>query len=335
MKLLVAAGGTGGHVFPALAVADEAVRRQHDVLVLLGGVKTRIPKKFQKFKILRLHAGRNPMKLGIGLARAAAILSDFERIDRIKIVATGSYAVFPILSVATAFGIKFYLLEQNRVPGRVVHLFAPFARAVCSTFPKIGLRKEIWTGNPTLRRNPIPKLSAKKRLGLEPEDFVVFVVGGSLGALKLAEVGYKTASLVPNAFFLIQTGGRFTASERPNVRLFDFIDDMELFYSAADIMVARAGGGTIAEAAIFGLPTIFVPYPFATDRHQHKNAEFIASIGGAIVIDQSELTPERLAKLLKDLSMDRSKLQKMSESISKFARPNAAEHIVKILERGC
>ncbi len=269
MRLVVATGGTGGHVYPALAVAAEAERRGWEVLFLLGKVKEGV--RFGGFKAKRVPAG--PIK-GVGaltrlasaLKIAAGALLSAAELRGSALLAFGSYASVPALLAARALRVPYWLMEQNVVPGATVRLFAKGARAVFTAFPETQLpegSRAIWVGNPLRPElRPLPKEKALAHWGFDSRP-VVLVLGGSLGARALSTACYKLAKALKGVQFLIISGkrdyGLFPEKEGENFRVVDFVEDMSFAYSAAALAVSRAGGGAIAELAFFGVPAILVP----------------------------------------------------------------------------
>ncbi len=337
MKLIVATGGTGGHIFPAMVVAIEAKKAGLDVVFVYGGSK--IPEeKFVPALIdadvrpVRISAGRDPLKVVRGMIEAGTIMPEITCGTRTAVLAAGSYAVAPVLAVALLSGVPIYLLEQNMLPGRVVRFFARFARCVFSEFP-LNRRKFTHSGNPIRPIKRMDKLIARKQLGIPTDRFTILVMGGSLASLRLASTAVEAAKLLPETFWLIQTGGKIKA-EPPNAMLIDFISDVGLFYSAADILFARAGGGTIAEAALFGLPMILVPYPHASENHQVFNAKYIEQLGGGIWFLETELTPQKVASVIRELMREPTRIRQMSASIKRFARPEAAQFVTSMVLSG-
>ncbi len=332
MNLIVASGGTGGHIFPAVAVALEGKKAGMDVSFWVGGAKLPFdrfqgPLDANDIPIIRFPSGRNPVALVKGAMTAAYPIMDMAATDRTVVVGAGSYAVAPVLASSVLLGVPIYLLEQNVVPGRVVRFFSRFARCVFSEFPS-ARRKFVHAGNPIRPMKVVDKTSARKLLFLPTDRPIILVIGGSLASLKLAQTAVQAASTLKDAHFVIQTGGKIPHDGPENITFIDFISDIWLYYSAADILLARAGGGTIAEAALFRLPSIFVPYPFASDNHQFHNAKFVERLGGAVVISERELTAEKLADAIRNLLQNPQKLSEMSRKIGEFARPNAAKRVI-------
>ncbi len=336
MELLIATGGTGGHIYPALALAQEAEDRGIDVLMLLGQVKQGI--EVSGFQTISVPSG--PIS-GVGLrkkavsafALSAGVFKCLGLVRRGPLVAFGSYASVPALVAARLLRRPYWLMEQNLVPGATVKTFAPHARAVFTTFPgtqdHLPGARCIRTGNPLRKElKPVPKDRALQHWGFDPEKPMVLVVGGSLGARALSLAALEISRSFDAANFLVIAGRRDYPgfAERFGTRtqnrlLVEHVPDMSLAYSAADIAVARAGGGVSQELAFFGVPGILIPYPYAADNHQLANARALASTGGAVVLLEEEM--DQLAEIIYRLLSDRKGLESMSRAIKTFNPGNA------------
>ncbi len=338
MKFIVASGGTGGHIYPAVSVAIEAKKAVNEVVFLIGGSK--IPaERFtnwleeHRIPVVWIPAERHPLSLLKGFLKTALTLPDVAAGGRTAVIAAGSYAVAPVLSAAVLNAIPIYLLEQNMVPGKVIRFYSRFARCVFSEFP-LKRRRFVHSGNPLRPMPLLDKTAARRKLGLPEERFIVLVLGGSQASSKLAELAVQIAKSMRDVTFVVQTGGKIPHIGPENVVFKEFIHEIWLYYSAADLLVARAGGGTIAEAALFGLPAILIPYPLASESHQLHNARFMEKSGAAVVMEEHQLTPQSLAEAIRGLMSDQDRLKAMSEAMRSFARPGAADFIVKSVMAG-
>jgi UDP-N-acetylglucosamine--N-acetylmuramyl-(pentapeptide) pyrophosphoryl-undecaprenol N-acetylglucosamine transferase len=337
--LMVMAGGTGGHIIPALAVADR-LREQGWRVVWMGnpeGMEARmVAARGYEFAPVRFAAVRGkgwlrklllPINLLRGFAQAWRRLGE-HRPD--VVLGMGGFITFPGGMMAALRGIPLLLHEQNSVAGLANKVLAPVADRVLTGFPN-ALKKGEWVGNPV--RAPIAALpEPAARLSGRPADQALnlLVVGGSLGAAALNEC-------VPRALALVPPG------ERPRVKhqagekhiealrrayaeagvegeLLPFIDDMAAAYGWADLVICRAGAMTVAELAAAGVASILVPFPHAVDDHQTVNARFLTAAGAAILLPQDALTPERLADLRR---LPRQQLIQMAERARNLARPDA------------
>ena len=354
-RILISGGGTGGHIFPALSIADACVRRL-DAEVLFVGAEgrmemQRVPAAGYPIKGLPV-AGfnrKNPLKnikvlwmLHKSLRRARNIVRDFKPDIAIGV---GGYASGPVLKAAQRAGIPTLLQEQNSYAGVTNKLLAAKAGAICVAYDGMErffpAERIVATGNP-VRKNLLDcKLSpaeARKKLGLNPDKPVLLVVGGSLGALTLNESMVQAAPplLASGIQIIWQTGKNFypKAEEWLKARganegliVTPFLSDMGLAYAAAALVVARAGAGTISELELLGKACILVPSPNVAEDHQTKNAMALSSRGAAVLLPDSECRL-RLLPVVEGLIHDNKKLEEMSRAISKLALPDSDEKIV-------
>lgn len=339
MKLLFAAGGTGGHILPALTLAEELRRRGHEVCwagradgMEAGLVRAR-DIEFEPVPAAGL-AGRSlprkaawPFVMTRGLAASLALLG---RRAPDAVVAAGGYVGAGPLAAARLRGVPYFLLEQNRIPGRVTRLFAPRARRVMLAFPTLAPLKAdaLVTGNP-LR----PEIVTDGRVD---DGRTVLVLGGSLGARALSLAALDAADVLTGIRFILLTGRRDFDLVRSqlrtgNVELVDFTDRPHELYRRATVAVSRAGGMVLSELVAFGIPAILVPYPHATDRHQEANAQYLASLGAASILDQHRLSG--FTSELKRLLDDEGRRRRMSDAARKAARPDAATVIAGEIEK--
>jgi UDP-N-acetylglucosamine--N-acetylmuramyl-(pentapeptide) pyrophosphoryl-undecaprenol N-acetylglucosamine transferase len=338
--LLVMAGGTGGHIFPGLAVAD-ALRDEGWRVVWMGnpdGMEAKlVPGRGYETAWVRFAALRGkgivrkvllPFNLLRGFAQA---LGELKRIRPDVVLGMGGFVTFPGGMMAAAKGIPLVLHEQNSVAGLANRVLAGVADRILSGFPAV-LKKGEWIGNPVRREIaalPAPTQRYRERAA-SGERLHLLVVGGSLGAAALNEAVPQALALLPEGErpeVVHQAGERHVEAlraiyERAGVaaKLVPFVDDMAGAYGWADLVVCRAGALTVAELAAAGVASIMVPFPHAVDDHQTGNARFLANAGAAILLPQSELTPERLA-LVRNMSRDQ--LLQMAEKARELAKPDA------------
>ena len=282
---------------------------------------------FGKGPAARLAAGGN---LIVGLLQAAAII---RRLQPAGIVAAGGFGSFAPLAAARLLNRRYYLLEQNRVPGRVVRYFAPGAAETFLTFPLVQplTARTFVTGTP-LRRNVLD-------VQRSDDGQTVLVLGGSGGARALSLAAVELAGRQSNLHFIVLTGRRdyeivkekAGAAGIKNLELLDFTPDMERLYARASLVISRAGGMVINEILASGIPSILIPFPFATDSHQQANAHYVALQGASLQIDQSRL-PE-LNGIVKQLFEEPERLARLSENARRIARRDAAEVIADRIAR--
>ena len=358
MKILISGGGTGGHIFPALSIANAVKRRCPDAEILFVGAlgrmeMERVPAAGYRIEGLpvagfdRKRLWRNfgvLWKLWKSLRKARRIVRDF---DPDIAIGVGGYASGPVLKQAQRRGIPTLIQEQNSYPGVTNKLLAPKAKAICVAYDGLErffpAERIVRTGNPVrkhLEECSLTREQAKKELGFDPERLLVLSVGGSLGARTVNEAIAASLPVIAEkgAQLMWQTGRygadhfREVASGHDNVKADTFITRMDLAYRAADLVVSRAGAGTISELQILGKPVILIPSPNVAEDHQRHNAEALSSVGAArMILDKDAVAslPAEIAALLdsEDARVD------LSEKISGMAMHDSDEQIVdKIIE---
>ncbi len=353
--ILFAGGGTGGHLFPGIALAEEFRRRQPDLEIVFAGTRRGIeariiPELGYPLVFIEVHGlvgvtGRRRLKALLNFPKAviqALIL--LVRYRPALVVGLGGYASAPVLLAAIVAGLPWVLQEQNAFPGLVNRILAPFADAVFVAFAKaqehLHSRKVYNFGNPLrdrVQRSGKSEIRSKKRA--EKKEFNVLIVGGSQGASVLNQVVpsalAKLTKRYPELKVVHQSGGRDFAevvkayeawTER--VEVVEFINDIEAYYQNADLLICRAGALTLAELGELGKPAILVPFPHAAHDHQTFNARAFANSGAAWLRVESEFESQSLADDVESLMNDPQTLTKMAQAALKLARPEARERIV-------
>jgi len=330
VKVVLGAGGTGGHVFPALALGIEM--RGLGIDVLWAGRESGLENQVaieNGFAFAPLASSGFYGKGIGGKARAAWLLSRglmqaislLRRVTPSGVAATGGFATAALLAAAEFGGTPYFLLEQNCIPGRVTNFFAPRARETFLAFPSA----KPFPGASSVAGNPLRRDFGR---GERSDDGkTVLFIGGSLGAQALNAAALDAAAALANLNFIIVAGRRdyeFVRSRvaSKNVELVEFTSHPDELYRRATIAVSRAGGVVLSELVAFGIPAILIPFPYATDRHQDANAEYLASVGAASVLDQSRLSG--LTSLIRTLIDDGPRRQQMERAARSIARPDAA-----------
>lgn len=360
---VIAGGGTGGHVTPAIAVARALVARGHppESIHFVGavrGVEARLVPAAGFAVTLLPGRGieRRPSIANVaavagilvGVLRAVVLLG---RLRPAVVLSVGGYASVPCVVAAVLWRVPLVLAEQNAHPGAANRLAARFARAAAVAFPGTPLPRATVTGNPVrpeirgIDRSPAGRAAARASLGLPEGRRVALVFGGSLGARRLndAVVGaLERWRSRPDLAVYHVTGPREhdrVVAAAPALppgglvwRPVAFEERMDLAYAAADLAVCRAGASTIAELAAAGLPAVLVPYPAAAGDHQARNAEAVAAAGGAVVVADEACSPERLAEEVEALLGSPDRLRAMSEAVRSLDRPDAAERVADLVE---
>jgi UDP-N-acetylglucosamine--N-acetylmuramyl-(pentapeptide) pyrophosphoryl-undecaprenol N-acetylglucosamine transferase len=350
-KIFFAGGGTGGHIYPAIAMAQELVSRQAGFTPVFvgraGGPEEKIVPAagFELFTIkvsglARFWSLSNflfPLRLLRSLLGARRLLN---QLRPLVVVGTGGYVSFPVLLWAQWKRAPNIVQEQNSVPGLVTRLLAPRANVVFLGFPESGeyfsrLENLLFTGNPVRKDMSKSREEGAKVFGVSPNKKTVFVFGGSQGARKLNEAvrNWIFSGNLGDVQILWQTGPRWFAenqsalSQKPSgVAVFPYIDDMAAAYAASDLVVCRAGALSIAELTVLGKPSILVPYELAAADHQTKNALALAQAGGAVVITEKEIGT--LAEKAQALLKNSAELKKMAARAKAFGKPEAARQMV-------
>ncbi len=352
MRIVFAAGGTGGHILPALSVADELRARVSGLETLFIGTRyglerTLVPAAGYRIRYISAR-GMRGKGAGARVRSAAGIAAGFLQslvlLARFKpdlVFGSGGYASAAVVLAASFLRKKIVIQEQNSIPGLTNRLLARCARRIYLGFATaseyFGSRRGlVVTGNP-LRADIVARGSsdARAEFGLASESPVLLVFGGSQGARTLNHAAAEYLLVHPDVQGIIQTGEQDYAwvmerlgaqSGRCFIR--PYIDAMPRAYGAASVALARAGALSVSEIAAVGLPSILVPYPHAADDHQRHNASFLADAGGTIVIEDSKLNGDTLAAVLDPLLADPARLGAMRRSLGKVARRDAAKLIV-------
>jgi UDP-N-acetylglucosamine--N-acetylmuramyl-(pentapeptide) pyrophosphoryl-undecaprenol N-acetylglucosamine transferase len=350
MHMVVAGGGTGGHLFPGLAVAEAIAAMPGADVRFVGSAfgieSTAVPRAGFPFTplVIRGVRGRGVRgalafcwQLPFACVRAWRLLGAM-RPD--LVLGLGGYGSVPVVLAARVRRVPSVLLEQNAHPGMANRLLAHLARRVCTTFAESA--SFFPTGKCVHTGNPVRRLSSP----LEPlaRHFTIFVFGGSQGARTINRAAVGAATIlreqVPNIRLIHQTGtadvewvreGYRTAMVEAEVH--PFIHDMARAYARADLVVCRAGATTLAELAMLGKPAILVPYPFAADDHQRANAEVLVRRGAARMVLDGDLSDESLAQHIGELAGARDRLQAMAACARALAVPEATARVVEVCQR--
>ncbi len=345
--LLVMAGGTGGHVFPGLAVADVMRGRAWRVVWVgnPGGMEATlvprhgIPMKWVRFGGLRGKGLLTKALLPVNLLRAFwQSLRVLREVRPAVVLGMGGYVAFPAGMMAALTGTPLVVHEQNSVAGLTNKVLAKVADRVLVAFPG-AIAGAAWSGNPV--RDDVAALPPPARRYAEREGPLrLLVVGGSLGAQALNTVVPQALATMPperRPRVVHQSGRRHLAALQAAYRdagvdadAVEFIDDMAAAYADADLVICRAGAMTVSEVAAAGVASLMVPFPHAVDDHQTTNARFLSERDAALLVQQSELSPQRLAGTLEGL--DRPRLLAMAERARELARPDAAVQVADACE---
>jgi UDP-N-acetylglucosamine--N-acetylmuramyl-(pentapeptide) pyrophosphoryl-undecaprenol N-acetylglucosamine transferase len=340
--VLIMAGGTGGHIFPGLAVAEQMRAAGWDVVWMgaRGGMEERlVPPHGYRTAWIRARAARGKGLVQKLLLPANLLYSFWESARHIRavrpsvVLGLGGYVAFPGGMMASLLNRPLALHEQNAIAGLANRVLSQVSDKVMVAFPET-LKGAEWTGNPVraeIAAIALPEERYRNRAG----PLKLLVVGGSLGAQALNEALPKALSLLPEKPRVVHQAGekhldalkKNYAEARVEGELVAFIDDMARRYAEADLVICRAGAVTIAELSAGGMASILVPFPHAVDDHQTANAKFLSDRGAAILIQQRDLSPEKLAGLIR--SMDRTKLLEMAKKARALGKPDAARLVAQ------
>lgn len=342
--IMIMAGGTGGHIFPALAVADK-LRDAGWRVVWLGnpqGMEARLVPAhgfemvWLKFAALRGKGLLRKLLLPVNLLRG--FWQGLQAIRQVKpnvVLGMGGYITFPAGMMAALTGVPLVLHEQNSVAGLANRVLAGVADRIASGFPDV-LKKAVWLGNP-VRPEIAAVAEPAQRFASREGALRLLVIGGSLGAQALNEMVPQGMSLLAadqQPQIVHQAGEKHIDSLKAayaavgvQAHCVPFIEDMAGAYEWADLVICRAGALTVAELAAVGVASILVPFPHAVDDHQTGNAKFLVNVGGAFLLPQTELTPEAIA-LIRNYS--RGQLLEMAEKARSLAKPDATLDVVNL-----
>ncbi len=357
IRVIISGGGTGGHIFPAVSIANAIKAIQPDAAILFVGAEgrmemQRVPAAGYEIKGLPIRGFFRPLwkPANIGVAfdylkskwLAKQILREF-RPD--VAVGVGGYASSAALGAANSLGIPTLIQEQNSYAGLANKRLAAKASKICVAYEGMErffpADKIIMTGNPVrqaLLDTTVTREDAVSSLGLDPKKKTILLVGGSLGARTINESVLQHLDIVKasDVQFVWQTGKYYSAEikermkgeEIPNLKVTDFITDMGTAYRAADLVISRAGASSISEFCLIGQPVILVPSPNVAEDHQTKNALALSTRDAAVYVKDAE-APAILLKLAVEIVHDDAKLKSLSENVLKLALPNSAEIIAK------
>jgi UDP-N-acetylglucosamine--N-acetylmuramyl-(pentapeptide) pyrophosphoryl-undecaprenol N-acetylglucosamine transferase len=358
MRLLIAGGGTGGHLFPGVALAEELRARDAGAEIrFVGtarGIEARVlPELGWDLVLIEVSGLKTVGALGAlrGLFRLPRALLQSRRVVKAfrpdVVIGVGGYASGPVVLMARLMGVKTAILEQNSLPGLTNKILGRFVHTVFLCFEEsrrsFRRKKILMTGNP-IRRDIRLALQAASEVESEAEPgsdsrFRLFVFGGSQGAVALNQLVADAAGLLAGRGIPIeivhQTGEASLDQIRERYRaagieadLRSFVKDMAAEYRRADLVIARAGATTVGELGVVGRPAILVPYPFAADNHQEVNAREMAEAGAALMFRQADLTGEKLADAIAQLAHNRDALARMGSAMKALGKPRAAADIL-------
>lgn len=355
-KFIISGGGTGGHIYPAIAIANELKVHYPDCDILFVGAKDKmemqkVPQAGYPIKGLWISGLQRKLTLQNLLFPVKVINSLFNSFRIIRsfqpdiVIGTGGFASGPLLKVAAMMNIPIVVQEQNSYPGITNKILSKKASVICVAyenlerfFPKDKIKI---TGNPV--REDLLSIESKKwdaltYFALDATQKTLLVLGGSLGSRRINQLIAKEIDFITSQNIqVIWQCGKLYFEEyihfaKPNVKVVSFIDRMDLVYAAADFIISRAGASSVSELCLVGKPVIFIPSPNVAENHQTKNAKAIEDKKGAILLKENELD-EKFEPVFSNLVNDEKKQNELGSQILKLAKPNATVDIVKEISK--
>lgn len=354
-RYIIAGGGTGGHIFPAVAIADAIKQNDANATILFVGAKGRMEMEkvpqagydIVGLEVVGLQRSLTLKNLLVPFKLLMSLIQAFKLILKFKpdaCIGVGGYASAPVLFIAGLMGKKIFIQEQNSYPGITNKILSKFATKIFVAYDNLHQfftpSKIIITGNPVRKdiTQSLPtKTEALKAFQLDETKTTILVIGGSLGARTINQAIEKNLeNFVSNNFQLLwQTGkiyydgilSRNPALDKTNVKIHQFIKEMNNAYAAADVIISRAGALSISELCIIGKPCILIPSPNVSEDHQTKNAMALVTKNAALMVKDSEAV-EQLGRVVLDLLKNKDKQEQLSANIKSLAKSNAANEIV-------
>ena len=361
MKVFLAGGGTSGHIHPAVAIADELKKQDNETGILFCGTEKGlesqiIPSMGYPFEVIR--ASQLPMKISKKTFKAVKEFLAGRKMCRKLIreqkpdvvIGTGGFVCSPLIAAAHKEKVPILLHEQNAFPGRSNRMMSRYAGTVCTSFPGIEhyfhkKAKIVFTGNPIRRVfSEVERSACREKLGLSENDTLILAMGGSLGARTVNDAIVELAKTItdPNVKIILSVGKQRykevmeQAKDWPkSIEVFEYIKDPEVYLSACDLFVGRAGAITCAEVQAVGAPSVLIPYPYAAQDHQTYNAKTFEDAHAGILLPDDQAV-EKLPGIVTELLSDPEKMKAMRENSRKLAIYDAASRIcdeVKALVR--
>ena len=355
IRVLIAGGGTSGHVNPALAIAEAIRRRDPDAVIEFCGTERGIESDIVPrggFVLHPIRARGIPTRPSVKMIRAfrdmwagrrscIALIRDFHPDI---VIGTGGYVCTPLVSAANKMKVPVLLHEQNAFPGRSNRMMSRKAAVVCTSFEDAAdyfskARSVVFTGNPVRRIFfQMERETARRELGLAEDTFFLFAMGGSLGARTVNQSILAIARNMPKRVKIVLSAGKQQFAELSrvitgdgipdNLEIREYIYNPEVYMAAADLILSRAGAITCAEIAALGVPSIMIPYPFAAGDHQTFNARSFEKRGACVIIKDEDVSAESLLSRILPLTDDSEQLRRMGRAASALAVPDADERIV-------
>ena len=352
MKVLISAGGTGGHIYPALAIIDKIKEENKNVEFLYIGTTNRMEKDiipemnipFYGIEIYGLKRKITPKNIIFNIKTIIKYIKSnklvkkkIKEFDPDIVIGVGGYVTAPVVKQAKKLGYKTLVHEQNSILGLSNKMNLKYTDVLCTSFKdmKVDKCKCVYTGNPTSdNAKKIEKVDLKK-LGIDNKKKTVLIVMGSLGSLTVSNVLRESLDKFSDEYNTIIITGKdyyepyLDYKRGDNVYLFPYINGLPSLMKSCDLMVTRAGASTISEIVAINIPAIFIPSPYVTENHQYKNAMSFVNEGAALILEEKDLTPDSLVNLINSTINDEDKIKSIKKNLSKFEIDGSQDRIYK------
>ena len=358
MKVIMTGGGTGGHIYPAISIADKIKRKHPDAEILFVGTekgmeKDLVPKNGYNIRFITV-SGFHRKQLWKNIKTAMDLVKGNRQANKIVkefkpdlVIGTGGYVCGPVVRAAHKKGIKTYIHEQNAFPGVTNKLLEKYVDKVFVSFPESkeyfkNPSKLVVTGNPIRKSFLLCGMNdSRGKMGIKPNEFVILCFGGSLGAGKINNTMIhviKAINGMPDTRLFFITGRHYykkvmetlkenEIDQNDNINILEYADNMHEYLSAADLVISRAGALTVSEITACGKASILIPSPNVTGNHQFFNAKVVADKGGAIIVEERDLSDEKLLGTILRLKNNKEALNSMSTASAKIGRVDAVDVI--------
>lgn len=358
MKVIMTGGGTGGHIYPAISIADKIKRKNPDAEILFIGTtrgmeKDIIPKNGYEIKFITV-SGLNRKKIWKNVKTAVDLVKGYRQANRIikefkpdLVIGTGGYVCGPVIRAAHKKGIRTYIHEQNAFPGVTNRLLEKYADKVFISFPESekyfkNQDKLIVSGNPIRNGFLMCGMSnIREKMNIKPTDFVILCFGGSLGSEKINSTMLNVIEMInglPDIKLFFITGKHYYQKIcdefneaniilDKNINILEYVDNMHEYLSASDLVISRAGALTVSEITACGKASVLIPSPNVTGNHQYYNAKVIADKGGAVIIEEKDLSADKLLSTIFRLKNNKGAINKMSEASMRIGKTDAVDII--------
>lgn len=357
MRVIISAGGTGGHIYPALAIIDKIKEKEPNSEFLYIGTHNRmendiVPKHGIPFKTIEIY-GFYRTKIWKNFKTVSAFIKSYKKCKKMikefkpdVVVGVGGYVTAPVIYAAYKLGIKTFIHEQNSIPGKCNSLLSKYATKIGISFKSSAKyfpsEKTVFTGNPCSENAVKTIPSDKTEFGLSKDKKLVLCVMGSLGSEKINDFFIKSLSLFNGKkyeiLYVTGKGSYDKVMERKfpsNVKIVPYIDNLPRIMKKADIMVSRAGASALSEIIALKIPSILIPSPYVPDNHQYKNAIDLVNKKAAVLLEEKDLSGDILVRKIDELISDEVKLNKMKNNLTEFGVLNSSTKIYDVLRGIC